>query len=105
MYLICLSAGGWVLLLQAGFLRLVRNAWFSSQEGALLFAITVYMVIGLLFYRIFIVNEYDQKIFDKHSNSWANNPNKKRDLLISVLVAAVPYILLFSLKMIFPRSH
>ena len=105
MYLLCFSAGGWILFLQAGFLRFVRHSWYASQSGAMLFAMTVYLGIALLFHRIFIVNEHDQKIFNKFVQDWDQNPNKKRDLLLSALVTALPYILMFSLKMIFPRPQ
>ena len=104
MYMLCLSAGGWVLLLQAIYLRLVRHVWFTTQSGAMLFATSVYLIIGLLFYRIFIVNEHDQKILDKYARTRNSNTNKKRDLFLSVFIAIVPYIFLASLKMLFMRS-
>jgi hypothetical protein len=105
MYLLCLSAGGWILLLQASFLRLIRHSWFSSQSSAMMFAMSVYLVIGFIFHRIFIVNEHDQKIFNKYAQSWDSNPNKKRDLLLSVLVTVIPYLLLLSLKLFFSRPQ
>jgi hypothetical protein len=103
MYILSLSAGGWILFLQASYLRLVRQVWFSSSSTAMMFAISVYLIIAALFHRIFIVQEYDQRIFNKYAGDWEQNPNKKRDLLICLLVAAVPYLLLISLKLFFPR--
>lgn len=104
MYLLSLSAGGWILLVQAGFLRFVRQAWFTSPQAAMLFAVSVYLVVGLMFYRIFIVNEHDQKIVNKYADAWNRNPNKKRDLLISALIAIVPYVILLTIKMMFAKS-
>src|SRR5258708_35690836 len=64
MYLLALSAGGWLLFLQTLFLRYVKGAWFSSHSGAMVSALTIYVGIAVLFYRIFIVDEKDQKIVD-----------------------------------------
>jgi len=103
MYLLALSVGGWILFLQMLVLRFLRNAWFSSHGGAMLFALTVYSVIGLAFYRIFIVEELDQKIVDKYTRTWHENPNKRRDLLLAIFVAAVPYISMLGIKIWLPR--
>jgi hypothetical protein len=105
MYIISLSAGGWVLLLQAIFLRLVRRAWFSSPSFAMSFAMLVYFSTALLFYRIFIVNNYDEKIYNKYEQLQASNSNKQRALFLSVFVAIVPYLLLLLLKIFFPTQH
>lgn len=104
MYLICLATGGWILLLQSCYLRFIRQSWFTAQSGAMTFALMVYLILGLIFHKIFIVDEHDQKILEKYSNAWGNNPNKKRDLMLSIFVAVVPYVLLVSLKMVFPRD-
>lgn len=101
MYLLSLSAGGWILFLQSIFLRFVKNAWFTSQGDAMLFALTVYTAITFLFYRIFIVNEHDQRIYNKYAESWCDNPNKRRDLVIAMFVAVVPYILMLIIKITF----
>ena len=77
MYLLSLSIGGWMLCLQSIFFRFVRNGWFSSHMAAMMSALTIYTVITFLFYRIFIVEERDQKIFDKYINTWQNNPTRK----------------------------
>lgn len=105
MCLLALSAGGWILFLQASYLRLVRQVWFSSSTSAMMFAMTVYLLITGIFHQIFIVKEYDQEIFNKFSRKWARNPNKKRDLILCLLVAAIPYILLVFLKVFFPRAE
>ena len=103
MYLLALSAGGWILFLQLLFLRFVKNTWFSSHPGAMLYALTVYTVITVIFHHIFIKKELDQKILAKYARSWNYNPNKRRDLLIAFFVAAVPYMSILSIKILFPR--
>jgi hypothetical protein len=103
-YILSLSAGGWVLLLEASFLRLVRHVWFTTQSGAMMFAVTVYLVIGCMFHWIFIVNGHDQKILSKFAHSNSRNSNKKTGLILSAIIAVAPYILLASLKIFFPRS-
>jgi hypothetical protein len=65
--------------------------------------LAVYTAITLLFHRIFIVNERDQKIFNKYVDSWQNNPNKKRDLFIASFVAAVPYLSMIAIKIFLPH--
>jgi hypothetical protein len=103
-FIASLSIGGWVLLFQTVFLRIFRHAWFTSQSLAMTFALSVYLITALLFYQIFIVNNYDEKIVNKYETSWANNPNKQRSFLICALVAAAPYLLLLIVKLLFPRS-
>jgi len=99
MYLLSISAGGWLLFIQSIFFRFVRNGWFSSHTAAMFNALTIYGAITLLFHRIFIVEERDQKIFDKYINKWQNNPHKKRDLFITSFVAAVPYLSMLCIKL------
>ncbi len=105
MYIVSFSAGGWILLMQAVFLRLVRRAWFSSPSLAMSFAVSVYVITALLFYYIFIINSYDEKIQQKYEKSWNEDPNKRNNLLFSFFVAVGPYILLLSLRLFFPRNH
>ena len=103
MYLVALSAGGWILLMEAAYLRIISHSWFSSRPGATLFAATVYTLTALIFHHIFIVNERDLKILGKFEEQWDRNPKKKRDLIISVFVIVVPYLFLVSLAIFFPR--
>lgn len=70
-----------------------------------MFALCVYLLTAMIFHRIFIVNEKDQKIMSKYEADWNNNPNKKRDLLISVIIIAVPYFLMASMSLLFPRNQ
>jgi hypothetical protein len=103
MYLLALSAGGWILFLQQIFLRFVRMEWFASHAGAMINALSVYTGITVIFYRVFIQEEKDQQIFDKYVERWNKNPNKKRDLLIASLIVAVPYISMVMMKVFLPR--
>lgn len=105
MYIVSLSAGGWVLFVQAIFLRWIRHAWFASQSLALAFALFVYLSTALIFYRVFIINNYDEKIYTKYEPSWTSNPNKLSGLLCAVFVAITPYILLLSLRLFFSGHH
>lgn len=105
MYIVSFSIGGWVLFMQAAFLRMVRGSWFSSPGTSMSFAVMVYLATALIFYRIFIINNYDEKIYNKYEQSGSSNPNKRSSLLLAVLVAVIPYILLLSLKLFFPRQH
>jgi hypothetical protein len=103
MYLFSFSAGGWILFLEATYLRMIRHSWFSSKPGSAIFAATVYLLTAMVINHIFIVNERDRKIFGKYEEKWDRNPKKKRDLLISVFVLVVPYLFLVSLAKFFPR--
>jgi hypothetical protein len=103
MYLFSFSAGGWVLFLQAAYLRMIRHSWFTSKPGATMFAATVYILTALVLNHIFIVHERDRKIYGKYEEGWDRNPYKKRDLLISVFVIVAPYLFLVSLAKFFPR--
>jgi hypothetical protein len=103
MYLCSLSAGGWILLLETVYLRMIKHSWFSSKPGAAIFAAAVYLLTALIFNHIFINNERDRKIFGKFEGEWHRNPKKRRDLLISVFVITVPYLFLVLLAIFFPR--
>ncbi len=104
MYLLALSTGGWILCFQLLFLRFVKNAWFSSQEGSMLFALTIYIGTTFFFHWYFIKKEVDQKIFNKYASAWNDNPNKKRDLFLALTAAATPYIVMVFVKVFFPRG-
>jgi hypothetical protein len=103
MYLFSLFTGGWILFLEAVYLRTVRHSWFSSKPGATLFAAAVYLLTALILHHIFIVNEHDRKIYGKYEEKWDRNPSKKRDLMITVLAMLTPYLFLISLAKVFPR--
>jgi hypothetical protein len=102
-YLLSLAVGGWLLFLQLVLLRFVRHGWFSNPTAAMFSALTIYTAVTLFFYNAFIVEERDQKIFDKHINSWNDNPNKKRDLFVTSFVAVAPYLFMVCIKLILRR--
>jgi hypothetical protein len=77
MYLFSLSVGGWMLLMETAYLRMIRHSWFTSKPIATIFS-TVYLLTAFIFNHIFIVNERDRKIFGKYEEEWDRNPNKKR---------------------------
>jgi hypothetical protein len=103
MYLFSFSTGGWILFLEAVYLRMIRHSWFSSKPGATFFAAAVYLLTVLVLNHILIVNERDRKIYGKYQEEWDRNASKKRDLLISVFVIVAPYVFLVTLALLFPR--
>lgn len=103
MYLLSFSVGGWILCLQTLFLRLVKNAWFTSQQGAMIFSLSMYTCVTAFFYWLLIMQGVDQKIFNKYESKWNNNTNQKRDLAIAFSIAAIPYLILVLIKVFFPR--
>lgn len=104
MYLLSLSVGGWILCLQMLFLRFIKNAWFSSQAGAMTFSLAMYSGVTMFFYWLLIMRGVDQKIFSKYESRWNSNPNQKRDLVIAFTVAAIPYLIIATVKLFFPRG-
>lgn len=105
MYMVSVSAGGWILLLQAAYLRIFKQSWFSNQSGAMFFAMSVYALMALVLHRVFITNNRDQKIQSRYADKWEANPNKKRDLVLSFIALSMPYILLLVLKIAIPRTN
>ncbi len=104
MYLLSFSVGGWILCLQTLFLRLVKNAWFTSQQGAMIFSLSMYTCVTAFFYWLLIMQGVDQKIFNKYESKWNNNTNKNRDLAIAFSIATIPYLILVLVKIFFPRG-
>ncbi len=102
-YLFSFSAGGWVLFLEAVYLRIIKHSWFTSKPGASIFAATVYILTAIILNHIFVVNERDRMIYEKYESKWDSNQKKKRDFLISVFVIAIPYVFLVTLSILFPR--
>lgn len=103
MYMLALATGGWILLLQQIVLRFIRMAWFSSPGTAMINALSVYTAITIIFYHKFILEEKDQKIYDKHVDRWNSNSNKKRDIFIAFFLAVVPYLSMFGIKIFLMR--
>jgi hypothetical protein len=103
MYLFSLFTGGWVLFLEAVYLRMFKHCWFASKPGAAIFASAVYLLTVLILNQIFIVNERDRAIYGKYEEKWDANPKKRRDLFISIFAIAIPYLFLVTLAILFPR--
>jgi|SRR5450432_947748 len=103
MYLFSFFTGGWILFLEAVYLRIVRHSWFTSKPISALFAAAVYLLTAWVLHYIFIIHEQDRRIFEKYEEKWDRNQWKKRDLLISVFMIVAPYVFLASLARFFPR--
>src|ERR1700733_2147226 len=103
MDLFSIGLGGWLLLFQSLYLHLVKHTRFSSRVESSLFAIAIYMLTGVLSNYIFIVKHRDLKIFGKYEDLLDQNPKRKIHLLISIGILLLPYLVLFSFAIIFPR--
>jgi hypothetical protein len=103
MYLFSLGSGGWVLLLEALYLHVIKHSRFSSRVESTIFAASIYMLTLVLFNYIFITKDRDLKIFGKYEELSIPNPKRKRDLIISLGVLSIPYIVLIIFAVFFPR--
>ena len=103
MYLFALGSGGWLLLLQSLYLHLVKHTRFSSQVESTFFALSIYMLTALLSNYIFIVKHRDLKIFGKYEEIASQNPKRKAHFIISLFILMMPYLVLMSFAIIFPR--
>ena len=103
MYLFSLGSGGWLLLLEALYLHLIKHAWFSSPAESAIFAISLYVLTALLFNYTFIIKDRDLKIFEKYEELSNQNPKRKRHLIISISILLLPYLVLLSFAIFFPR--
>lgn len=103
MYLFSLGSGGWLLLLQALYLHLVKHTRFASRMESTIFAASIYMLTAMLFNYIFIVKHRDLKIFGKYEEMSNQNPKRRRHLIISITVLIIPYLALFFFAVFSPR--
>jgi hypothetical protein len=103
MYLFSLGSGGWLLMLEALYLHTIRHSWFPSRSAASIFAFFLYILSAALFNYIYIVKDRDLKIFDKYEDLSESNPRRRRHLIISMAVLMVPYLVLISFAIIFPK--
>jgi hypothetical protein len=102
MYLFSLGSGGWLLLLQALYLHLIKHSRFSSKAESTVFSASIYLLTAALFHYIFIIKDRDQKIFGKYEDL-AEHPKRKRHLIISISVLIMPYLVLLAFAIFFPR--
>jgi hypothetical protein len=103
MYLFSLGSGGWLLLFESIYLHFIKHTRFASPLQSMVFASSIYILTAAMFHYIFIVKDRDQKIFGKYEDIAERNPKQKRHLFLSFFVLALPYLVLASFAVIFPR--
>jgi hypothetical protein len=103
MYLFSLGSGGWLLLLEAFYLHVIKHSRFVSRVESTVFAAMIYMLTAVFFNYIFIVKDRDQKIFGKYEELASQNPKRKIHLIVSVGVLLVPYLALLVFAVLSPR--
>jgi hypothetical protein len=103
MYLFSLGSGGWLLLLEALYLHLIKHTRSASHAESTIFSASVYMLTTLFFNYIFIVKDRDLKIFGKYEEQSNKNPKRKWHFVVSVIVLILPYLTLAALALVFPR--
>ena len=103
MYLFSLGSGGWMLLMEAIYLHLIKHTRFESPVQSSFFAGSVYLLTALLSNYIFIVKDRDQKIFGKYIEMSDQNPRQKLHLIISAGVLIMPYLVLACFALFLPR--
>jgi hypothetical protein len=105
MYLFSMGLGGWLLLLEALYLHLLRHAWFSSPAQSTVFTTSVYLLSAVLFNHIFIQQDRDLKIFEKYEKKFNQHPRRSLHLILSVIFLSTPYLVLFINVIFFPRHR
>jgi hypothetical protein len=105
MYLFSIGSGGWLLLFESIYLHFIKHTRFTSPMQSMIFACSIYVLTAAMFNYIFIVKDRDQKIFGKYEDVAGKNPRQKRHLILSLFVLALPYLVLASFAIIFPRPH
>jgi len=105
MFLFSLGSGGWLLLMESVYLKFIKHTRFASPMQSMVFASSIYFLTAAFFHYIFIVKDRDQKIFSKYESIADQNPKQKRHLWISFFILALPYLVLASFAIIFPRPH
>jgi Na+/H+ antiporter NhaD/arsenite permease-like protein len=105
MYLFSLGSGGWFLLLESIYLHFIKHTRFASPMQSMVFASSIYILTAALFNYIYIVKDRDQKIFGKYEDLAEKNPKQKKHLVLSMFVLALPYIVLITFAIMFPRPH
>lgn len=103
MYLFSLGSGGWLLLLESLYLHLLKHSRFVSPAQSTVFAGSIYMLTAFFFYYIFIVRDRDIRIFGHYEKAFQKNPRRKLHFILSLGVLALPYLVLASFAILFPR--
>lgn len=102
-YLFSLGLGGWLLLLQGLYVRLIKHSRFASGLQSTFFAVSIYLLLALLFNYIFIVKDRDQKILGKFEDRAGENPKRKMHFAISICVLALPYLVPLYIAVFVPK--
>jgi hypothetical protein len=103
MYLFSLGSGGWLLLLESLYLHLLKHSRFVSPAQSTVFAGSIYMLTAFFFYYIFIMSGRDIKIFGRYEQTFNKNPRRKLHFILSIGVLVLPYLVLASFAIVFPR--
>jgi hypothetical protein len=94
MYLFSLGSGGWILMLEAIYLHLIKRSWFPSPAESMTFAVSLYLLIAIFFNYVFIVKDRDQKIINRYEDAFTQNPRKNLHFILSIGVLVIPYLAL-----------
>jgi hypothetical protein len=103
MYLFSIGSGGWLLLLESIYLHFIRHTRFVSPAQSMFFAGSIYLLTAFFFHYIFIIRDRDLRIFGRYEEMFLQNPKKKQHFILSLAVLAMPYMVLCSFAVIFPR--
>ena len=103
MFIFSLGSGGWLLLIESLYLHLIKHSRFSSPMQSTIFAASIYALTAFFFHYIFIVRDRDQKIFGRYEGTFRQNPKRKQHFMLSIGVLLVPYLVLVTFAICFPR--
>jgi hypothetical protein len=103
MYLFSIGSGGWLLLMESLYLHLIKHSRFSSPMQSTIFAASIYALTAFFFHYIFIVRDRDLKIFGRYEGMFQQNPKRKQHFMLSIGVLLVPYLVLVTFAICFPR--
>ena len=103
MCLFSLGSGGWLLLFESIYLHFIKHTRFVSPMQSMIFATSIYALTAFFFHYIFIIRDRDLRIFGHYEEMFLQNPKKKQHFIVSLSVLAMPYLILSSFAVIFPR--
>lgn len=103
MYLFSLGLGGWLLLMESVYLHTIKHSRFTNPIQSTIFAASIYLLTAAFFNYIFIVRDRDQKIFGKYEEQFRKNPRGKLHFLVSLFILILPYVVMASFAVLFPR--
>jgi hypothetical protein len=103
MYLFSIGSGGWLLLLESIYLHFIKHTRFVSPFQSMIFATLIYTLTAFFFHYIFIVRDRDLRIYGRYEEVFLQNPKRKLHFILSLGVLALPYLVLSSFAIMFPR--